>query len=99
MTSASLSRPPARKCVAALLSACLLLSLTGCAHDPVTVTQTVYVLPPETLVQDCQEPDPSIEDFGDVLELVPLLREAIRTCNTDKAALRKWRHEHQEPTQ
>lgn len=55
------------------------------------------MLPPETLLQDCPEPDPPIETIGDAIEiLAPALRQAIRDCNTDKAALRKWRHQHEQ---
>lgn len=62
------------------------LLLASCA----AVTPPQRVLPPVDLLQDCAEPPWSVETNGLLADTALKLRDALRRCNRDKAALREW---------
>lgn len=68
---------------ASLLAALLMAS---CA----AVTPPQRILPPVDLLQDCPEPPVTISTNGLLAEYALALRDALRGCNRDKAALREW---------
>lgn len=76
-----------------LTSLSLMLLLTGCSttkYVPVVERE----LPPAHLLQDCPEPvtiRPVVN--SDLLLVLNDWRNALRSCNTDKAALRAWAEE------
>jgi hypothetical protein len=63
------------------------LALAGCATKP--QGHAPAAIPPE-LVQDCQEPARAFKTNGELLRYSLDLRDALRACNRDKAALREW---------
>lgn len=73
-----------------LASLSLMLLLTGCSttkYVPVVERE----LPPAHLLQDCPEPvtiRPVVN--SDLLLALNDWRNALRSCNADKAALRSW---------
>lgn len=67
-----------------LLSALLLASCASVAPAP------VRVLPPLELLQPCEEPALDSSTNGRLAEGILALRDALRGCNRDKAALREW---------
>lgn len=62
------------------------LLLASCA----AVTPPQRILPPIDLLQDCNEPPLQITTNGQLSEYALALRDALRGCNRDKAALREW---------
>lgn len=62
------------------------LLLASCA----AVTPPQRVLPPLDLLQDCNEPPAMVGNNGQLAEYALNLRDALRGCNRDKAALREW---------
>lgn len=48
------------------------------------------LLPPVELLQDCPEPPFTATTNGLLAEYALQLRDALRGCNRDKAALRDW---------
>lgn len=48
------------------------------------------ILPPVELLQDCGEPPILAGTNGQLAETILNLRDALRGCNRDKAALREW---------
>lgn len=67
-----------------LLSALLLAS---CA----TVTPpTTKLLPPASLLAECPAPRAALSTNGALVDYILALRNALRLCNDDKAALREW---------
>lgn len=66
------------------LASLLLASCASVAPGP------VRVLPPLELLQDCPEPLTQHDTNGRLAEGILALRDALRGCNRDKAALREW---------
>jgi hypothetical protein len=66
-----------------MLSALLLAS---CA----AVAPPSRVLPPLNLLQDCAEPSVTAATNAQLLDFTLRLRDALRSCNRDKEALREW---------
>lgn len=62
------------------------LLLASCA----SVAPPQRVLPPLDLLQDCNEPALIAETNGQLAQSALNLRDALRGCNRDKAALREW---------
>ncbi|WP_427915913.1 Rz1-like lysis system protein LysC [Shewanella cutis] len=78
-----------------LLLVCL-LSLIGCSNTPpivrtVTVTQTVYVLPPPELMSECVIPKYMVQTNLQLFNYSVSLLGAIKRCNIDWRALKDWR--------
>lgn len=48
------------------------------------------ILPPIDLLQDCPEPPILAGTNGQLAQSILALRDALRGCNRDKAALRAW---------
>lgn len=71
-----------------LLTACLLLSLSGCASQQI---QIVRELPPDSLLLDTPIPEAEGRRNADVLNWANALRCAVVQGNADKAALRAWK--------
>jgi hypothetical protein len=46
--------------------------------------------PPWALMEDCPEPQAQVKTNGDLVRHIRALRDALRSCNDDKAALRSW---------
>lgn len=69
------------------LTGLLCLSLGACATAP---TRTVISTPPADLVQDCPEPASDFQTNADLVTGFLDMRQALRVCNADKAALRLW---------
>lgn len=67
----------------ALLSALLLAS---CASSLPGTRMT----PPVELLQDCPEPEATVKTNRQLADYATRLRDALRGCNRDKAALREW---------
>lgn len=65
--------------LAATLSACGILP-----HTPSPAT------PPWALLEDCPEPRVTVNTNGDLVRHTRAMRDALRSCNDDKAALREW---------
>lgn len=63
--------------------------LTGCMSQRI---KTEYVYPPDTLIQDCPVPPVEAKTWGDLPPIIVDLKAALANCNTDKAALRDWKH-------
>jgi hypothetical protein len=64
----------------------LVLALTGCA----SWRQPAAATPPWALLEDCPEPIPEAATNGGLARSLRALRDALRSCNDDKAALREW---------
>lgn len=77
------------------MAACLALSLSACAGGPrlTTVTKTEKQFPPESLLVPTAEPLLAGDRNRDLLDWGLGLRDALGSCNADKAALRKWSEE------
>lgn len=81
------------KTINVLTLAILMLLLTACASEPVTRTVTEYRYPPEALMRNCPMPVYAGQTWGEVAVYAVQLRESLRGCNGDKAALREWASE------
>lgn len=68
----------------------LALALAGCASAPPRVLQSG---PPASLLEPCYEPAGAPQTNGELLGYALALRDALRGCNDDKAALREWAKE------
>ena len=92
------------------ITSLLLLFLTACHHNPIIteeriVYQTVLVVPPDELLQDCElQPPPDINTYiaATWTEKEQLLTtaydEALRKtilCTVTKKSLRSWKKEQQ----
>lgn len=66
------------------------LLLAGCSTPPARVLRD---LPPQDLLQDCEEPTSPLQTNRHLAEHILALRTALRLCNNDKAALREWAKE------
>lgn len=67
-----------------LMTAFLLLSLSGCASP------TILGAPPSSLLIDTPEPQPEGATNADVIRWAADLHCALKMSNADKAALRAW---------
>lgn len=67
-----------------MLATLLLASCAAVSPTP------VRLLPPVELLQDCAEPPFTATTNGLLAEYALQLRDALRGCNRDKAALREW---------
>ena len=77
-----------------------LLGLTGCVSNPVVRTETIVIMPPETLMTEVvPEPPPNISDYTsmsnsdkeDILtELLRKQTQKVETCNSQLSSIRKW---------
>jgi hypothetical protein len=69
-------------------SASLILAaaLSGCA----VLSPPPAATPPWALLEDCPEPAAQVRTNGDLVRHIRALRDALRSCNDDKAALRSW---------
>lgn len=72
------------------LTLILALSLTGCST---IVTKTVRETPPTPLLAVCQEPKGPITTNRELAEAFLAMRQALRSCNNQLAALREWAKE------
>ena len=68
------------------ISLFLLLSLSACAGK----THYNILVPPTDLMADCPEPKPRLVTNEDLTIGYLDMRQALRVCNADKAALRAW---------
>lgn len=68
-----------------LLTAFLLLSLTGCG------SQQILNAPPESLLIDTPIPQPTGRRNEDLMQWANALRCSLVQANADKAALRAWK--------
>jgi len=66
----------------------VLVLMVGCGG-----TMQVKVLPPVELLQDCTESNIDIRTNGGLAKAVLTLRQDLKVCNLDKAALRRWAEE------
>lgn len=76
------------------------LGLSGCNSNPVVRTETIIVMPPETLMTEVvPETPPSISDYANKTcsdkedELIEKLRKQtlkVETCNIQLDSIRKW---------
>ncbi|MCT8857552.1 Rz1-like lysis system protein LysC [Shewanella xiamenensis] len=78
-----------------LLLLCL-MSLIGCSSSvpivrTVTTTKTVYVLPPQQLMSECNIPQYTGRTNPDLYNYSLTLIAALERCNTDWQALHDWR--------
>lgn len=78
--------------IAGFLAAVSTLMLLGCASAPV---ETGFRTPPAALLEDCPIPAVQTKTNGDLADGVIALRQAIKTCNNDKEALREWAKDKQ----
>lgn len=69
---------------AILLMSLLVASCAAVAPGP------QRILPPVELLQDCPEPAILAGTNGQLAQSILNLRDALRGCNRDKAALREW---------
>jgi hypothetical protein len=76
------SIPPPNRMV--MLTALLAASCATVAPDQPALR------PPGALMQDCQAPPWQAGTNGALASTALALREALRLCNNDKAALREW---------
>ncbi len=68
-----------------------LILLGGCSTKPLVRTETVLLVPPASLMQDCPETSiPKSGSNGDLLEVAKMLRLDLAECNKSKARLREW---------
>ncbi len=83
------------------MSLCLLIlafSLTACANKEI-VKEIIYKFPPESLMAHCDEPE--LAEFrtnSDVVSALLGYKEALDSCNADKAGLRVWAKELNDAT-
>lgn len=68
----------------------VLLSVLFLASCAAVAPGTQRILPPVDLLQDCQEPAGGVETNGALASYLLSLKDALRGCNRDKAALRDW---------
>ena len=73
-----------------MIAVCLLLLLSGCAGEPVVVTQTRVMVPPPAWLLPTPEPSRVIEHCGDLLEFGREALAALASCNADKARVSEW---------
>ncbi|MGI3041158.1 Rz1-like lysis system protein LysC [Shewanella algae] len=78
------------------LSLLFLMSLIGCSGTTpivrtVTVTETVYVLPPESLMSRCEIPVYQGKTNQELYRYSNQAIAALVRCNVDWKALRDWR--------
>jgi hypothetical protein len=62
--------------------------ITGCASNP--VFREAREVPPAQLMQDCPAPSPIVTTNGELASYILSLKQVLRLCNDDKAALREW---------
>ncbi|WP_394230212.1 Rz1-like lysis system protein LysC [Shewanella colwelliana] len=72
------------------------MTLTGCSNTPpivrtVTITKTVYVLPPQELMSECAIPIYSGKTNPDLYSYSLSLINALSRCNVDWQAINNWR--------
>lgn len=73
-----------RKLPVILLGALMMASCAAVTHPTSTLK------PPESLLMDCPEPGGRPQTNGQLADYALALRNALRVCNNDKAALREW---------
>ena len=72
-----------------LLIACVVMACGACTTLHST-SPPVMIQPPADLTQDCQEPAGSVGTNQEVSVYLLDLRDALRGCNAQLGALRKW---------
>lgn len=77
----------------------ILITLTLCAAVSACSQKQTVITPPQSLMQDCPQPTPPAKllqtkdprEFSEAASIfISWLKEALKNCNGDKAALRKW---------
>ena len=68
-----------------------MIYVSGCSTTKKKI-ETVYFLPPETLLMDCAVPSrDGVKTVGDMVRIIKLDEEAIALCNANLTALRNYR--------
>jgi len=75
----------------ALIGVFLMLSLSSC--DRAVRVETIKLLPPQDLLQDCLKPPFEGGSYRDLAEYALDLRGYLDSCNIDKRLLREWAEE------
>ncbi|WP_350431734.1 hypothetical protein [Shewanella sp. H8] len=78
---------------------CCLLMLCSCSSKPivkvVTQTKTVYVLPPPSWLESCNNPVFVGSTNIDLLKHSLTQTNALATCNANMQRLQKWRQQYE----
>lgn len=85
-----LGRPRCRLIAYALLLPLLLIACGSTAPKAPPAPETVRVLPPAELMQDCPRPAVDMSSNGALLQSLMSCQGQIIKCNLDRAALRQW---------
>lgn len=83
-------RAPSRLVLSGLTSLCLLLSSTACATKIETISVPTPQAPPAQYLRDCVAEKVEVRVNADLVRQNLALKQALRLCNADKAALRAW---------
>ncbi|MDS0828271.1 MULTISPECIES: Rz1-like lysis system protein LysC [Serratia] len=79
------------KIIPALLSVCLILSLSSCSKTPPPAPEQVIILPPETVFRPCEQPSLQGDTWGDIGSHALALQTALSICAGQVATLNQWR--------
>ena len=91
MRSSRIYTETTRRRASGAIILCLLLSLTACgSNPPASSTRTERLLPPASLLVETFAPIRSVVVNGDLADLYLDTRDALKSCNDDKAAIRAW---------
>lgn len=69
--------------------------LASCSTPQKILVKNKYVkvFPPESLIQECQEPNWFGGNNGDLADFILSLQSSIEQCNNDKKLLREFNYE------
>ncbi len=80
----------------AIVSACLMTSLTSCANKPPPpAPQLIYVYPPAVLLQQCEQTPFTGETFGDAVMALQVSQVELDVCASRIEGLIKWQRKTQ----
>ncbi|HIE4225069.1 TPA: Rz1-like lysis system protein LysC [Serratia marcescens] len=79
------------KIIPALLSVCLILSLSSCSKTPPPAPEQVRILPPETVFTPCEQPGLQGNTWGDAVSYTLALQTALLICAGQVVTLNQWR--------
>lgn len=82
--------------VIAIVSICLMTSLTSCAEKPkpLPVSPLIYVYPPAALLQQCKQTPFTGETFGDAVMALQVSQNELDMCASRIEGLIKWQRDN-----
>lgn len=77
--------------VIAIVSACLMTSLTSCANKPSPpAPELIYVYPPAALLQQCEQTPFTGETFGDAVMALQVAQSELDICASRIDGVIEW---------